>query len=74
MANFENGVKEYIMASSKVTVGFPVDFRGNPSINCYMCKFFSRSSGICYLTKEVSEYPEKYVGSKCPLELCEKEE
>ena len=28
---------------------------------------FSRNNGICQLTKEVSEYPTKYIGSRCPL-------
>ena len=67
MPNFENGVKQYIKASATVEVAFPVDFKGNADISCYQCKFFSRNGGICYLTKEISEYPSKYVGSHCPL-------
>jgi hypothetical protein len=28
---------------------------------------FNRNSGICQITKELSEYPNITVGSKCPL-------
>lgn len=71
MPNFESGVKKYIFATTTVTVGFPVDFRDNADINCYQCKFFSRNTGVCQLTKEISEYPQKYVGSHCPLNIVE---
>lgn len=73
MPNFESGVKEYIIGYAVVEVGFPVDWRGNPDISCFQCKFFSRSTGRCNLTQEVSEYPNKYVGSHCPLVIKEKE-
>jgi hypothetical protein len=68
LANFESGVKSYITAKAVVKVTFPVDFKGNASINCMQCKFFSRNTGVCQLTKEVVEYPSMYVGSCCPLE------
>lgn len=67
MANFETGVKDYIHAYAIIEVNFPIDFRGNPDVNCYQCKYFSKSSGLCRLTNEVSEYPQKYIGSHCPL-------
>lgn len=66
---FESGVKRYIRGSAKVEVFFPVDWKENSAISCNMCKFFSRSTGKCYLTQEVSEYPQHYVGSHCPLEI-----
>lgn len=69
MANFDSGVKSYITGECTVKVHFPVDFKDNADVNCYQCKFFSRASGICYLTKEVSEYPQKYISSQCPLEF-----
>lgn len=69
MADFENGVKSYIVGECKVKVNFPVDWHDNFSVNCYQCKFFSRNSGICQLTKEISEYPQKYIASTCPLEF-----
>ena len=73
MPNFESGVKGYITGYAVVEVSFPVDWRDNPDISCNQCKFFSRSTGRCNLTMEVSEYPHKYVGSHCPLEIKDKE-
>ena len=67
MANFESGVKSYIKGECKVTIYFPVDFKDNYDVCCYQCKMFSRNTGICQLTKEISEFPTKYIGSKCPL-------
>lgn len=69
MANFSDGVKGYITGECKVKVHFPVDWKDNADVNCYQCKYFSRAIGICYLTKEISEYPTKYIGSNCPLEF-----
>lgn len=68
MANFDSGVSGYIHARAVVDVFFPVDARGSCDINCMQCKFYARSSGICLLTKEVSEYPTRYTGSHCPLD------
>ncbi|MBQ8552530.1 MAG: hypothetical protein IJ428_06945 [Clostridia bacterium] len=67
MANFDSGVKAYITGECTVKVHFPIDYRGNAEVNCYQCKLFSRNTGVCQLTKEVSEYPTKYIGSNCPL-------
>lgn len=71
MANFDSGVAGYIIGRAIVEVGFPVDFKGNADINCYQCKFFSRNTGVCQLTKEIVEYPQRYVGKSCPLERVE---
>ena len=67
MPNFESGVKAYIMGKCEIQVHFPVDFKDNTDVCCYQCKMFSRNNGICQLTKEISEYPTKYIGSNCPL-------
>ena len=69
MADFSSGVKRYVKAVAVIEVSFPVDFKDSMDVNCYQCKFFSRQSGICQLTKEISEYPQKYIGSHCPLEF-----
>lgn len=74
MANFESGVSDYIKTQATVNVFFPVDHKGRSSINCFQCKFFSRNNGICQLTKEISEYPQAYVGSACPLKIMEERE
>ena len=67
MADFESGVKAYITGECIVKIHFPVDFKDNADISCYQCKMFSRNNGICQLTKEISEYPAKHIGSRCPL-------
>lgn len=67
MANFDDGVKGYIVGECTIKVHFPVDWKDSVDVNCYQCKFFSRNNGICQLTKQISEYPTKYIGSNCPL-------
>lgn len=74
MEYLKSGVKKYIKATATVTVFFPVDFRDNVECNCYQCKYFSRNSGVCLLTKEISEYPQRYIGSHCPLNIIEEVE
>lgn len=71
MANFESGVAKYIHAKALVEVHFPVDFHGNADISCRQCPYFSPSRRTCQLNKGICEYPEKYVGSHCPLEVVE---
>ena len=71
MANFDSGVKRFIKAQATVTVYFPVDMKSRAEVNCYLCKFFSRQTGMCQLTKEISEYPQQYIGSHCPLDVIE---
>lgn len=65
--DFESGVKAYVTGECTVKVHFPIDWKENADVCCYQCKYYSRASGICYLTKEISEYPSKYIGSNCPL-------
>ena len=68
MANFESGVARFIKGQVTLTVGFPVDFRGNAEIACKHCSFYIKSMQRCGLNQEVVNYPDKYVGSNCPLE------
>lgn len=68
MARFESGVSNYVKATAQVAVYFPVDWRGNVSICCDQCKFYRPTYRKCGLNDEVCEYPNKYVGSRCPLE------
>lgn len=74
MSDFSSGVKAYITGEATVKVHFPIDYKDNADVSCYQCKYFSRASGICYLTKEISEYPQKYIASSCPLDFSEKGE
>lgn len=69
MANFDTGVADYIYTTATVKVDFPIDFHGNASIACVWCRYFNHPYRTCKLNKEICEYPEKYVGSHCPLEV-----
>lgn len=69
MAGFDSGVSRYVTGTATVTVHFPVDSKGREHIACVHCKFFSSSSRFCQLSKEIPEFPDKFVGSFCPLEI-----
>lgn len=69
MANFDSGVMKYIKGRVTVEVGFPVDWRGNAEIACKHCNFFVRATQRCGLNQQIVNFPEKYVGEYCPLEL-----
>ena len=73
MANFDDGVSRYIKARAVVEVGFPVDWRGSVEIACKHCDFFLKNSSRCGLNHSVVNFPEKYVGSECPLEPVEED-
>ncbi len=68
---FDSGVSRYIVGTCTVEVNFPVDFRGNPYVCCAQCEFWSRNSVRCRLNGAVTEFPEKYIGSRCPLQFPE---
>lgn len=69
--SFESGVMSYIVGTATVEVPFPVDFRGNPHVSCSMCEYYSRNSVRCRLNGAVVEFPEKFIGSRCPLKFPE---
>lgn len=71
MPNFDSGVSKYINARAVVEVGFPVDWRGNADISCKQCPYYVRATQRCALNQAMVNYPEKYVGEYCPLELVE---
>ena len=73
MANFDTGVARYIFGQTTVTVGFPVDFKGNAEIACKHCTLFVRATQRCGLTQQIVHYPDRYVGECCPLERIENE-
>ena len=74
MANFDSGVKRYIIARAVVEVGFPVDWKDNPEIACKHCNFFVRATQRCALTQTMVNFPERYVGTDCPLVPIEEDE
>lgn len=73
MANFDSGVKGYVLARCTVEVGFPIDFKGNAEIACKHCKFYRQNYRICGLNGEIVAFGEKFVGDSCPLEPVEEE-
>ena len=73
MGKLDSGVKRYIMTQATVTVGFPVSWRDSTEIACKHCRFFERAKQRCWLTQDVVNYPDQYVGDTCPLEIIEEE-
>lgn len=73
MARFDDGIARYVEARAEVKVYFPVDFRGSVEIACKHCPYFHRTSSRCGLNQSIVNYPEKFVGSDCPLEPVEEE-
>lgn len=71
MANFDTGVKRYVRTYAVVEVSFPVDWKDNADVSCKHCNFFVRATQRCGLTQQVVNYPDKYVGECCPLEIIE---
>ena len=69
MSRFDSGVKAYITGECTIKVHFPIDWKDKADVSCYQCEFFSRNSGLCQITKLVSEYPSKFISSNCPLEF-----
>lgn len=69
---FDSGVKDYVIGQATVTVAFPVPCKGGKAeIACKHCKFFERAKQRCWLTQDVVNFPDQWVGSTCPLELVE---
>lgn len=73
MANFDSGVKKYIKGRVTLEVGFPVDWRDNPEIACKHCNFYVRATQRCGLNQQIVNFPERYVGEYCPLEIVTEE-
>lgn len=73
MPSYDSGVARYIVGTCTVEVCFPVDLRGNPHVCCAQCAYWSRNSVRCRLNGAVTEFPEKYIGGRCPLSFDENE-
>ena len=74
IANFDSGVSRYIKTRAVVRQAFPVDWRGSVEIACKHCNYFDRAKQRCNLTLQVVNFPDKYVGADCPLEIIEEEQ
>lgn len=66
MPTFETGVSRYIKGVAEVENYFPVDLKGNPDLSCKHCRFYNQKMK-CMLNGEITDYPEKYLGARCPL-------
>lgn len=71
MANFDSGVKGYIVTEATVTVKFPTDFHDITAIACKYCPYLSSNERMCQLNKQPVAFPTKFVGDDCPLHLKE---
>lgn len=74
MARFDSGVSSYVVGEATVRVHFPVDARGVTDISCRQCYYYISATRKCALNGQVPEYPDKYVGSRCPLEIGESDD
>ena len=68
---FENGVAKYVTGYATVYNHFPVDNKGVAYICCEQCDYYRVASRKCALNGQIVEFPTRYVGSHCPLELVE---
>ena len=69
MARFDSGVKAYVHGSTTIDVYFPIDGHGTAHISCSQCFFFRKNYQTCGLTGDVTAFPDKFVGTTCPLEI-----
>ena len=69
MADFESGVKSFIKGKAKIEVNFPVDFKDKADISCRQCPYLSSNERMCQLNKQPVQYPARFVGAYCPLEI-----
>ena len=73
MACFDSGVSGFVKCYAVVNVNFPIDWKGKAEIACKHCNYFVRATQRCGLTQQVVNFPEKYVGECCPLEIVNEE-
>ena len=69
MADFSSGVKAYITGEYTVKVNFPVDLKDNAEVFCLHCPYLSSNERFCQLNKELTAFPKKFIGDKCPLKF-----
>lgn len=66
---FESGVKRFIKGVAVIEVNFPVDWNDKQYINCTQCQYLSSNERMCQLNKQPVQFPTRYVGDSCPLNL-----
>lgn len=70
MANFDSGVKGYMIGACEIRQGFPIDHKNNYYIACKYCRFLI-SQRRCVITDELVPFPETHIGYNCPFEFNE---
>ena len=68
-----SGVRGYLKGSCAVENPFPIDLKGNAYIDCAHCRFYRQTAHRCGLNGSIPEFPERYIGSRCPLNFEEEE-
>lgn len=66
---FESGVKFYTHCKLKTSIDFPEDITC-----CWYCVLFNKHTEECRITNETIYRPKQFIGSRCPLELEERNE
>ena len=74
MADFSSGVSGYVRAQAIIEVNFPIDLKGNSDVCCCQCPYYSRYDRKCNLNGKLVNFPEKYIGTGCPLIFEDEEE
>lgn len=74
MADFSSGVKAYVKGKCEIEVNFPVDMKDNAEVCCIHCPYLSSNERFCQLNKELTAFPKKFIGDRCPLQFKEIEE
>lgn len=63
----ESGVRGYIKGSCTAENCFPVDWHGESYIDCMHCRYFRQTARRCGINGSIPEFPDRYIGSQCPM-------
>ena len=74
MANFDSGVKDFIIGRCEIAVKFPIDWKDRADVSCMQCPYLSSNERMCQLNKQPVQYPKQYIGYDCPLNFNEQGE
>ena len=69
MFEYGSGVSGYVKGFCMVEVHFPISLSGKADISCNQCPYYGRTSKTCQINKQVVNYPDKYIGGNCPLNI-----
>lgn len=69
MADFESGVKDFIIGRCEIAVKFPIDWKDRADVSCAQCPYLSSNERMCQLNKQPVQYPKQHIGWDCPLDF-----